>query len=116
MHIKRCMLNRSEYCIITRNYHIFPKTTGLLRVSINEFSEKQLFEILSKDYFLFIDAKNTYHKICKEKSIPAKDLKNVIIFDKNTSVSKAISQGEKLFLEKYKQISQTQKNLMAILV
>lgn len=84
-------------------------------VSINEFSEKQLFEILSKDYFLFIDAKNTYHKICKEKGIPAKDLKNVIIFDKNTSVSKAISQGEKLFLEKYKQISQTQKNLMAIL-
>ena len=69
-------------------------------VSINEFSEKQLFEILSKDYFLFIDAKNTYDKICKEKSIPAKDLKNVIIFGKNTSVSKAISQGEKLFLEK----------------
>lgn len=84
-------------------------------VSINEFSEKQLFEILSKDYFLFIDAKNTYHKICKEKNIQAKDLKNIVKFDDNTTISRAISQGEKLFLEKYKQISQTQKNLMAIL-
>lgn len=84
-------------------------------VSINEFSEKQLFEIVSKDYYMFQNAKNTYLKICKEKNLAIYEIKNIINFEEDTTISEAISLGEKLFLEKYKQISPLEKNLMSIL-
>lgn len=84
-------------------------------VSINEFSEKQLYAILAKDYQLYTEAKKAYHEICTQKGIFAKDLKNQLEFNENTTVSKAIAQGEKLFLEKYNKLTSGQKNLISIL-
>lgn len=85
-------------------------------VSINEFSEKQLFSIAIKDYFLLNNAKNTYRGICTEKEICPGELKTNIKFDESTPIAKAISQGEKLFLEKYKRLTAVQKNLTEILL
>ncbi len=85
-------------------------------VSSNEFSEKQLFGLIQKEYFLLEDTKKTYKNICKDENILAKELKTHIYFDKTTPISKAIALGEKLFLEKYNNFNSLQKNLMEILL
>lgn len=97
----------------TIKYEIINDLASL--VSINEFSEKQLYAILAKDYQLYTDAKNAYHEICSKKGIMSKDLKNLLEFNESTTVSRAIAQGEKLFLEKYNKLTCIQKNLMSIL-
>lgn len=85
-------------------------------VSSNEFSEKQLFSIVQKEYFLLEATKKTYKEICTKENITAKELKSSIRFDNTTPIPKAIAIGEKLFLEKYNRLTSLQKNLMEILL
>lgn len=83
-------------------------------ISINEFSEKQLYSIILKDYYLLLNVKNTYNSICTKNNLLPDELKKIIKFDQTTNLSKAIAQGEKLFLEKYKKLTSIQKNLIEI--
>lgn len=84
-------------------------------VSVNEFSENQLYEIILKEYYLLDETKKTYKQFCKNENITHKDLKNVANFNANTSLSQTITLGEKLFLENYKKLSTEQKNLIELL-
>ncbi|MBD5402805.1 hypothetical protein HDR58_08405, partial [bacterium] len=85
-------------------------------VSINEFNEEQLYSIITKDYFLLEDTKKTYKKHCKKENIECLELKNHIDFDNSTTLPKAISLGEKLFLEQYNRLTTEQKNHIEILL
>lgn len=85
-------------------------------VSSNEFSEKQLFSIVQKEYFLLEATKKIYKELCTNKDIIAKELKNIIRFDNTTPIPKAIALGERLFLDKYNRLTPLQKNLMEILL
>ena len=84
-------------------------------VSTNEFSEKQMFSILVRDYLLMVNAKETYYAVCATKGVQPRILRDVVGFNENLSVSKAISLGEKLFLSQYNKYSQIQKNNISIL-
>lgn len=84
-------------------------------VAVNEFSENQLFAIIQNEYFMLDDTKATYKKLCKEKNIQAKELKNIEEFNSTTTLPKAIALGEKIFLDKYYQKTTEQKNLTEIL-
>lgn len=84
-------------------------------VSVNEFSEKQLYSIILKEYYLLNDTQNTYQSICKKENIPVNDIKKFQNFKENTSLSQAITLGEKIFLEKYKKLTLEEKNYRVIL-
>ncbi len=84
-------------------------------VSVNEFSEEQLFEIVQNEYFMLEDTKKAYNDYCKRENITSKDLKEKILFNEKTLVSKAISIGEKIFLRNYNTRSSEVKNLITIL-
>ena len=84
-------------------------------VSVNEFSEEQLFEIVQNAFFMLEDTKKTYNDYCKRENITSKDLKEKILFSEKTSISKAISIGEKIFLRNFNTRSSEIKNLITIL-
>lgn len=84
-------------------------------VTVNEFSENQLFSIIQNEYFMLNNTKATYKKLCKEKNIHSKDLKNIEEFNSTTTLPKAIALGEKIFLQKYYKKTTEQKNLTEIL-
>ena len=85
-------------------------------VSINEYGEKQLYEVILDCYYLLKNIKETYHNICNDRNIMARDLDSEIIFDEHSSLPKTISLGEKLFLSNYKVRSLTTKNLIEIML
>lgn len=85
-------------------------------VSSNEFSEKQLFSLVQNEYHLLIKTKETYKALCSKSKVKPKELKFIIEFNENTTIAKAISQGEKLFLQKCTKLTQTKKNLREILL
>lgn len=84
-------------------------------VTVNEFSENQLFSIIQNEYFMLDDTKKTYKKLCKEQNIQAKELKKIEEFNRTTTLPKAIALGEKIFLEKFYKKTTEQKNLTEIL-
>ncbi len=84
-------------------------------VSINEFSENQLYSIILKEYFMLNEAKKTYLSLCKKLNSRPKELKSCYDFSSSTPISQAISIGEKIFLDKYKKRSSGQKNLVNLL-
>lgn len=85
-------------------------------VSSNEFSEKQLFSLLQNEYQLLVDIKEKYKTLCTKNKVQTKELKFIIEFNENTTLAKAIGQGEKLFLQKCTKLTQTKKNLREILL
>lgn len=84
-------------------------------ISVNEFNEEQLFTIAMKDYFLLKNTQQTYKKRCETKNTNCFDLKEKIQFNNKTSLSKAISYGENLLLQKYNNIQSEKRNLIDIL-
>lgn len=84
-------------------------------VTVNEFSENQLFSIVQNEYFMLNETKKTYKNLCKEKNIQPKELKKIEEFNAATTLPKAIALGEKIFLEKFNKKSTEQKNLTEIL-
>lgn len=85
-------------------------------VSVNEFSDNQLYSIILKEYYMLEDAKKTYSTICKQEKIIQRDLKKITQFKPTTTVAQAISFGEKIFLEKYRKRTTEEKNLTEILL
>ncbi len=84
-------------------------------VSINEFSENQLYSIVMKEYYLLEDTKKTYKILCNKENLISRELKPVQKFNTTTTISEAIALGEKIFLKKYKRRSREEKNLIEIL-
>lgn len=85
-------------------------------VSSNEFSEKQLFSLLRNEYQLLLKIKETYKNLCLKNKTTPKELKFTVEFNEDTTLAKAIGQGEKLFLQKCTKLTQTKKNLREILL
>ncbi|MCM1338162.1 MAG: hypothetical protein NC191_00645 [Muribaculaceae bacterium] len=84
-------------------------------VSINEFSEEQLFSLVEQAYFMFKETQNTYKDYCKRNGIVYKELSDKIPFSDKTPLAKAISIGEKLVLKSSSSKNQELKNLISIL-
>ncbi len=84
-------------------------------VYINEFSENQLFEIAMKDYFLYSNTREAYKQNCEKYKKNCVELKNKVKLNTSTPISKVISAGEKLFLDKYNRIKAEQRNLIDIM-
>ena len=84
-------------------------------VSLNEFSENQLYSIVMDEYFLLEDTKNTYNKACNKKNVKLKIVNSVEDFNESTTISEAIALGEKVSLNKFKKRSTEEKNLIEIL-
>lgn len=85
-------------------------------VSINEFSENQLYSLILQEYYILQEALRMYSEICKSQKLPRKLLNLQIKFNDKTNISKAIAIGEKSVFEKYQKTSQKQKDLISILV
>jgi len=84
-------------------------------VSVNEFSDTQLFTIIRNQYFMLSEAKRIYSLVTKTRGIKADMIKGLSDFSTDTTLSQAISIGEKLFLGNYKKRSAEVKNLSEIL-
>ena len=84
-------------------------------VSVNEFSDTQLYDIIKTEYYLLKNVKDTYHKVCKDNNIRPNRLKNPIKFDEQTKLAQAIEFGEKYIREKYNSFTKQEKNLFIIL-
>lgn len=91
--------------------------TGLSTlVTTTDYSDRLLMDIVRRLFDTLNDAKTLYHNICTEKNITCDDLAFELKIDSSTNLSEVVSQGEKIFLEKYKKMSAAQKNLSEILL
>ncbi len=85
-------------------------------ISVNEYSESQMYDMVMDDYFLLKNIKDTYYEMCKKNNIVPIELESDIYYNEQVTISKAISLGEKLFLTNYKRHSLILKNLIEILM
>lgn len=85
-------------------------------VSVNEFNDKQLYEIVRNEYFLLEDTKKNYRQLCKKENLIPKEIKSVSGFNSKTAAAGAISIGEKYLRRKYKKFTPAQKNFTEILL
>lgn len=85
-------------------------------IPINEFSENQLFSLITKQFYLLKNVKQTYLNLCQTNNEKALNLKFNIDFNENTTINNTISQGEKLFFTNYKKLTQEQRCLTDILI
>lgn len=85
-------------------------------ISTADYTDEQLLNIVSSYYNLLIQTKVEYKKISKIKNLKFKELKFELEITPQMSLPSIISQGEKIFLEKYRQSTQTKKNLDNILL
>lgn len=65
-------------------------------VSINEFEDKQLYEMLRSSYYLFENVKQTYIQYCKQADKAYVEVDLPFDFNKNTTLAQSVSLGEKL--------------------
>ena len=71
-------------------------------ISTTDYTDEQLLNIVGKYYALLLKTKNEYIKQCKEKKKRHIELKTDLKITPQTNLTGIISQGERLFLEKYK--------------
>ena len=83
-------------------------------VAVNEYSENELYEIVVNEYFILDEVKNTYLKLAKERDFEPKELILPVDFNAKTTLSQAISMGEKIMLTDEK--VSLKNNLLAILL
>ena len=79
------------------NLDIINTISSLL--SVNEFSENQLYSIVVKEYYFLENIKNTYTQLIKSIGLKGVYIKNYIDFSPSFSLSKAITLGEKIFFD-----------------
>lgn len=64
--------------------------------SINAISEKQLYEILQRNFYLLKNLENTYIKFCKTNNVKCMPIELPIDYDADMPYYKAIATGERL--------------------
>ncbi|MBP3821268.1 hypothetical protein J6G99_06455 [bacterium] len=84
-------------------------------VSISEFNEKQLYQLVYDNFCMLKNAKLKYISRTKETNTESVELEIPFELEDHTSLPKAISQGEKIFFINYKKYNQNQRNLFEIL-
>lgn len=83
--------------------------------SARDFSESQILDSFSKQYVNLVVCRKEYLKICKENNVKCEDLKNLVKFSPNTSLSEILKKGDKEFLSKYKKLNFEKKYIAEIL-
>lgn len=84
-------------------------------VSVNEFNDVQLHSIIMNEYFMLEEARKTYLNLCKINEIRPKDLQKISHFSSETTLSQAISIGERLFFDSLKHTTVEERNMTEIL-
>lgn len=83
-------------------------------VFVNELGEKHLYSLILQNYYAFKNCRQTYIDACKTRNI-AENLRTFNVkFDENTSVSSAISEGDKILKKEYKSMVSDIRNYMQI--
>ncbi len=70
--------------------------------SAKDLAEVQILDAFSKQYNNLVQARKEYLKLCKEKDVQCKDLKNLIKLSPKTNLSAILKRGDREFLQKYK--------------
>ena len=70
--------------------------------SVKDFSEVQILDAFSMQYNNLVQARKEYLKLCREKELQCKDLKNLIKLSPKTNLSAILKRGDREFLQKYK--------------
>ena len=84
-------------------------------IYINEYSEKQVYELAMRCYYIFSNSKNRYKFECSQKNIVLDRIDEFIDFDENYSMAKSISLGDILVRRLYNRISTENRNISNIL-
>lgn len=91
--------------------------TGLASIiSTTDYSDEQLLDLVSMYYGLLVKTKREYQDICKKNNIQCSELKFGLKITPQMNLSGIIAQGERIFLEKYKKLPVSQKNMTEILL
>lgn len=85
-------------------------------IYINEYSEKQLYEIAIHCYYIFSNTKNCYLNECDKNSAIPVTADEIISFDDNYSLAKSINSGDILIKYLYNNISLKNRNFSQILI
>ena len=85
-------------------------------ISVNEFTEKELYNLVNEGYYLYENTKNTYLKLCRSINTPINQLKLPITFSHSILLSKAIAVGIKYSTMKNKLRSPEQKDFISVLL
>ena len=85
-------------------------------VSTTDYTDEQLLGLVGKQYAFLIKTKRQYLNICKQKKISCEELKFGLDITPQMTLAGIISQGEKIFLNKYNKMSVQQKNMYEILL
>ena len=85
-------------------------------ISTTDYSDEQLLDLVGMYYGLLIKTKREYQKICKQNNLTCEELKFGLKITPQMNLSGIIAQGEKIFLEKYRKLPASQKNMTEILL
>ncbi len=107
-------LNKFNYDSLKIKNEIIEALSTL--VSTTDYSDKLLLNIVNELYTNFTEIKEQYLILCKENNEKPENLKFELKIDKSTSLSNIIAQGERAFLDKYKKMSISQKNLSEVMI
>lgn len=85
-------------------------------ISTTDYTDEQLLGLVSKQYAFLIKTKRQYLKICEERNTTCEELKFGLKISPQMTLAGIISQGERMFLDKYNKMSVRQKNIYEILL
>ncbi len=108
------MLNKMEEDISQISDMVVESLAGL--ISTTDYTDEQLLGLVGKQYALLVKTKRQYLQMCKNKDISCKEIKFGLEVTPQTTLTEIISQGEKLVIDKFNQMSASQRNLYEILL
>ena len=85
-------------------------------ISTTDYTDEQLLDLVGMYYGVLIKTKREYQKICKQNNLTCEELKFELKITPQMNLSGIIAQGERIFLEKYRKLPASQKNMTEILL
>ena len=83
-------------------------------VSINEFSEEQVYSLIQVEYYMFEESKKIYAKLNQDKGLKIDKIKSPFNFSTSTTLAEAIVIGEKIYFDNIKKYDSEIRNLKEI--
>lgn len=84
-------------------------------IYINEYSEKQMYELAMRCYYIYSNSKNRYVHECSEFNKTPDYVNEIIVFDRDFTLSKSILSGDILIKRLYNTVSSENRNFLQIL-
>lgn len=84
-------------------------------IYINEYSEKQMYDLAMQCYYIFLNSKNRYIHECNDSSIKPDVIDEIILFSTDMSLPKSINSGKFLQNHLYNILSVENRNFVHIL-